>query len=108
MAQPNNTENYLNGIFIQLKEGTSKQGVSYSFQRMGIKVDELIKSLKSFKQDERGFVNFTISTQKGDKSKYSVSLDTFVPTGPSIGNRGGSPAPSRNSQSSSATDDLPF
>ncbi len=108
MAQTSN-KTFLNSFFITKKEGVAKlSGKPYSFQKMGVKIDEAIKELTALKvkADSNGFVNFTINAHLNDPNKFSVQVDDFVPT-PSTG--GGSTATSgTQSTPKKADDDLPF
>ena len=111
MTQQNNNENFLNGFFITLKESTSRAGDPYSFQRLGIHVDTAIKELQRFKKDsnDKGFVDFTISKQKGNALKYSIQVDRFKPSSEgSAGRQQTVSTPTKSQHLVNNADDLPF
>ncbi len=94
---------YMNGVFVTKVEG------SYGpFFRMGIKKEEFIKNLNALEADAKGFVNFTMSEQRADASKYSVAVDTWkpevaYPTSADYGSKSKVPA-----NASAYDDSLPF
>lgn len=104
MTQTNKT--YLNSFFITKKEGVARlSGKPYSFQKMGVKIEEAIKELTVLKAkaDSNGFVNFTINAHLNDPNKFSVQLDDFVPTPQAGGTTSGIASTPKK-----ADDDLPF
>lgn len=63
---------FAQGVFI-------KKGKNPKFTDVGIKIEDFIKYLKTLKPDARGFVNFSVGTQKADPSKFSMWVNTWTP-----------------------------
>ena len=77
------SKEYINGIFV-----TKREGQYGEFFSLGIKKDELIKTLQGMEADDKGFVNLTMTPQKSNASKYSVYVNNWKPEGGSTGEGG--------------------
>lgn len=63
---------FAQGVFI-------KKAKNPKFTDVGIKIEDFIKYLKTLTPDSRGFVNFSVGTQKSDTSKFSMWVNTWTP-----------------------------
>lgn len=110
MGQPQQEKkNYVNGIFAK-RVWTDGDRQLFS---LGVKKAALIKELQSLKENENGFVNLTMGTQKDNTEKFSVWVDDYIKTNASSSSSqkttNSKPA-TKQTQSASveADDDLPF
>ena len=89
---------YLNGIFANKKTSTYGE-----FWNLWIpNVDEFIQKLRELPQNQQGGINFTLSEQKADPTKGSITLYQPEQKNGSAPARKPAPVPADDS------DDLPF
>jgi hypothetical protein len=69
------TKQYLNGIYASKRNGQYGEFFNLSFRKQ-----QVIEELQKLKEDDKGFVNFKMTSQKVDPNKYSVYVDDFVPS----------------------------
>lgn len=105
------SKEYVNGIFVNKKEGAYGE-----FFSVGIKKDEFIQSLQAIDEDDRGFINLNMTPQKTNPNKMSLYINDWRPNGGPTGEGGKSNATSTQQPSSKKgknansdpSDDLPF
>jgi len=108
---PKSNKEYINGIFISRKEGQYGE-----FFNVGVKKEEFLKSIEAIAEDDRGFINLTMTPQKSDPSRLSVYVNDWKPTGGPTGEGGKTQVPAKpykpSTKSAPVTndtiDDLPF
>ena len=66
---------YADGLYGNEKEGQP----DFVVGNIGIIKDKFIAWLQAQEADEKGWVNLNVVRQKGDPSKWSMSLDTWKP-----------------------------
>lgn len=101
---------FVNGIFV-----TKREGQYGEFFSLGLKKEDVIANLQALEEDDRGFVNLTMTPQKGDPNKYSVYVNSWKP-GDNEKKSAPTPAPKQQtpnkstskSKAPASTDDLPF
>lgn len=113
MAQQNDKE-YVNSIFIKkvYENGDNR------LYGVGVKKKDFLKQIEALEENEKGFINLTMGTQKNDTDKMSLWVDNREPQA-SSSSKSDSGKSSKSTGSSKSTtkkkteeeddgDDLPF
>jgi hypothetical protein len=122
----NNTpRKWLEKVFIKKVWSDGDRPLPAFMLGVGAVKEDLLAQIEAIPADDRGFINFTIGTQKKDPTKYSIWQDEGRRDNPPTTNRAGYPAgrssggnsggyqprgdqSSAQQQNNYSTDDLPF
>lgn len=111
MANQQTNKKFINGVFVK-KVWQDATDVDNSLFGIGIKKEELLHYLNEAEEDERGFINWTMGSQKGDRRKLFIWENDFVPekrAGGSNYNKASKPSyKALESKEEDTSDDLPF
>lgn len=119
MSKDNNRK-YINSFF---GKKSYQDGDSMLFS-VGLKKKDFLKEINALPENENGFINLTIGTQKADQNKISLFIDEFDPDKrhqEAVKSSGKKPAatsskpsgkvtgkPKKVEEQEEETDDLPF
>lgn len=71
MGQPRQDRQFVNGAFIK-RVWVDKNDSSNELFNVGLKKKDFIAEIEKLEEDERGFVNLSMGSQKADRDKFSL------------------------------------
>jgi hypothetical protein len=73
-SESKSNREFVNGIFV-----TKREGPYGEFFSLGLKKEEIIEQIQNLEEDDKGFVNLTMTPQKSNPNKYSVYVNAWKP-----------------------------
>lgn len=117
MSATTKERDYIDGVF--MKKFWNNSDNTSIMVGVGLKKREVIDQLEAMEEDEKGFVNLVMGTQKSDQSKFSLWKDNrdnapakTSPPPPSANKKSPPPTKTKNTPQPPVAedddDDLPF
>lgn len=111
MGQPRQDRQFVNGAFIK-RVWVDKNDSSNELFSMGLKKKDFIAEIEKLEEDERGFVNLSMGSQKANRDKFSLWEKEPMTQSSNGSSKSSSTPASKAKQEEPAiaddTDDLPF
>lgn len=104
MAQPKSSKDrkFVNGLFVK-RVWVDPNDSSNELFGLGVKKKDFLQNIQSIQEDENGFINLSMGSQKEDRDKFSVWQKEPKESKPTTKASTPAPVPAASNE-----DDLPF